>query len=613
MPLCPAGKQTNPSISAIVVAMILLAQQAALAQGPSELERIVVKVKTDNFGTEGSNSIDRETIGARVIGDWGASAGLAPLLKRSGAVDLRQRSGFGIQADLSLRGSTYEQVAVAIEGINLNDPQTGHHNLDLPLTSFDVEKVTLVKQGNTSFYGSGALVGSVDFALKRPQKKAFSAAAEYGQNALFGQTFSLSLPQKNWAARLSVEHRLAKAARPNTDFEYATSTLYLNRDFSAGSADLVFGYQEKDFGADSFYSNLFPEEEEHTRTWFWKAGWQADSYKGSLYLRRHHDKFILRRNNPTSVNYHTTYKYGLNARKEVDYSLGQLLFMLDCGNEEINSTNLGKHSRLFNAFSAGFSLTADKKIEAGLNCRLDYLEGWQTQYSYNLQAGYKLAPQLKIKGDVSRSLRLPTFTELYYSDSGNKGNSQLKAEQSDNFSGGAEFSASSFNVSLAGFLRRGRNLIDWTRASASEIWQATNLGRVDFSGLEVALRWQPKPQLGWLRAEDLSLAYLYMERDRKSSGFLSKYALDILKHKCAFNAGFIVWGVNFSWQLAYCQRYYGEGYFLADLYLARRINAGAVIWEPFFRVDNLANTSYSEVGGVPQPRRWLRGGLRMEW
>jgi iron complex outermembrane receptor protein len=594
--------------AAIITALLLAIQNTSFAEEPRQLERIVVKAKA------GAGSavcgVAEEEVSAQEIEAWGSEA-LVPLLGRSATVDLRQRSA--MQADLSLRGATYEQAAVAIEGINLNDPQTGHHNLDLPLTSFDVEKITLAKEGASSFYGAGALAGSVDFALKPVQKRVFSAEAEYGQNALFGQAFSFSLPRKNWQARLSLEHRLAKAARPNTDFEHATSSLYLKRDFSCGSADFLFGYQKKDFGADSFYSNLFPEEEEHTRTLLWKAGLQGDDYRGSLYLRQHRDKFILRRNNPASVNYHTTYKYGLNARKEMGAGPGRALFILDCGNEEINSTNLGKHSRLFNALAAGFSLPEGKKIVAAFTARLDYFQKRGAQYSYNFDAGYNLISGLKLKARASHSLRLPSFTELYYSDAANKGNDQLKVERSDNFSAGGEFSLSGFSASAAWFLRRGSNLIDWTRPAANSVWQATNLGRVDFSGGEFSARWQPPQKIKWLRSEEIAFSYLYIEHDRKTSGFLSKYALDILKHKYALNAGFFICGVNFSWQLSYCQRYYGETYFLADIFLSRKINAGAAVWEPFLRIDNLANTSYSEVGGVLQPGRWIRGGLRLKW
>ncbi|MFC1851207.1 TonB-dependent receptor [candidate division CSSED10-310 bacterium] len=56
------------------------------------------------------------------------------LLEYTVGVDIKQRGPFGIQADASIRGATFEQTLILIDGIKVSDPQKGHHNLDLPLT-----------------------------------------------------------------------------------------------------------------------------------------------------------------------------------------------------------------------------------------------------------------------------------------------------------------------------------------------------------------------------------------------------------------------------------------------------------------------------------------------
>ncbi len=156
---------------------------------------------------------------------------LADILDYVGGLDLRYRGTSGIQGDLSLKGSTYEQVAVLIDGLRVIDPQTGHHNLDIPLTDFDVEKIEVTKEGFSSLYGAGAFAGSINIVTKKPVKKSVNINTVMGEHALFGEAFSFSLPrsQGGLSARVSLDHKISKAARPNTDFEYETASLYLDK------------------------------------------------------------------------------------------------------------------------------------------------------------------------------------------------------------------------------------------------------------------------------------------------------------------------------------------------------------------------------------------------
>ena len=48
------------------------------------------------------------------------------ILKYALGVDVRQRGAMGMQTDISVRGGTFDQIAVLLNGINISDPQTGH-------------------------------------------------------------------------------------------------------------------------------------------------------------------------------------------------------------------------------------------------------------------------------------------------------------------------------------------------------------------------------------------------------------------------------------------------------------------------------------------------------
>lgn len=605
------------SIALGIFSALIFSPGAACAEELS-LEKIVVRPRESPASRSLKESYSTETVQSEKI-KQGVHDSLSDLLDSTSGVEVRTRGAFGIQGDLSLRGSTYEQVAVLIDGIRMNDPQTGHHNLDIPLTIFDLEKVGFIKEPVSSLYGAGASAGSINMITRKSgEKRSVDLEASGGEHALFTEGASLSIPYKDTYARVSFEHKQAKAARPNTDFASGTFSGYLAQKWERAVSDISLGYQKKDFGADSFYSNLFPEEEEHTETVFVRAGLDNDlggaQMKNNLFLRRHRDKFILRRNNPGAANNHTTYVYGLNSALALSGEYGDLLLGLDTGNEKIDSTNLGKHSRLFEAGSFGFTPRLGNNLNADLRLRVDHYQHWGWEESYNLGLGYDILPdKLKIKGSFASGFRIPTFTDLYYSDSANKGSPDLGIERSRQFSTGLEFKKDILTLGAGGFLRRGSDLIDWTRASSNDIWQATNLGRVDFRGLDFSLKISPARDRTGLGIKQLAFSYNYISAKKKASGFLSKYALDILKHKYLLAIYQNIFGLNLSWNMSYNERYYGEKYFLGNLYVGKKIAGKGFTAEPFISIDNLANSKYSEVGGVLQPGRWIRGGIKCSW
>ena len=61
------------------------------------------------------------------------------LLKYAVGVDVRQRGPLGAQTDVGIRGGNYEQVTILLNGININDPQTGHNAFDFPVDLSGIE------------------------------------------------------------------------------------------------------------------------------------------------------------------------------------------------------------------------------------------------------------------------------------------------------------------------------------------------------------------------------------------------------------------------------------------------------------------------------------------
>ena len=119
-------------------------QSKAAAEGEKEkitppTESILV---TGTFTPVPATEIDRSVsaMDAReaplLYGHWTDYLQLDP------SVDLRQRSPNGVQADLSIRGSGEGQALVLLNGLRMDDVQSSHHDLDLPLPT---EPVTRIK------------------------------------------------------------------------------------------------------------------------------------------------------------------------------------------------------------------------------------------------------------------------------------------------------------------------------------------------------------------------------------------------------------------------------------------------------------------------------------
>ena len=103
------------------------------------------------------------------------------LLEYAMNVDVRQRGGQGVQADISMRGGTFEQVLVMLNGIKLNDPQTGHHTMDLPVSLEQIERIEIITGGASRIFGNYAYTGAINIITK--SEMANSVSISGGENA----------------------------------------------------------------------------------------------------------------------------------------------------------------------------------------------------------------------------------------------------------------------------------------------------------------------------------------------------------------------------------------------------------------------------------------------
>ncbi|MFH1504313.1 MAG: TonB-dependent receptor [Candidatus Omnitrophota bacterium] len=515
---------------------------------------------------------------------------LEEVIDSSSSIDLNKRSAFGIQQDLSLRGSIFEDSSINLEGIEINDPQTGHFSLELPLTIADLEKAEIIKNSQ-----------KLNFRVKKPKYKGLLLKTSFGQHALFEELVSVNFGLKNIKNRFSVEHKTAKGGKQDTDFEIYN--LSFNSLFEAEDKEIefLFGALKKDFGAGNFYASSFPQEEEHITQRFFslRTALKKESFdlNNTLYFRRHTDKFILNRDNPPFyTNYHTSYVQGLNS--EIDFD-NNLFFAFDLKREKVTSTNLGCRQRDKQGIGAGIKKKQIGNFVINLEAGLDCASEWDCLERGRLDLGYPLSDNLKLKFSYSRLWRPPSFTELYYSSVSDRGNENLKVQKSNNFELGAGYSPwHNFDLSLCGFLRDQQATIDWVKNISSNPWQAENVGDIKAYGFDFYI--EARPNSSFLK--QVGIGYTYLELDKNSPYNFSKYVFGYNRHKLTSNLGFDVKGITLKLISCFSNPVDRKNYTTVDLKIEKEIANFTLSLEG----ANIFNKDYQEMKDIEAQGRWYK-------
>lgn len=218
---------------------------------------------------------------------------IADLLSGVLSADVRNRGVHGVQADISLRGGTFEQVLILIDGIKVSDPQTGHHNLNLPITRSEIERIEILSGAASKLYGPNAMGGVINIITKKETSRKVHLEASGGEFGLSELAGRVTLP----VGAFSTSRKKSNGYIENTEFDILTLS-YANS-ILLGGAGINFSarYMDKEFGAYKFYSDFFPNEWEATEALFLTADANLKAARFSIIprvsWRRHKDDFIL--------------------------------------------------------------------------------------------------------------------------------------------------------------------------------------------------------------------------------------------------------------------------------------------------------------------------------
>lgn len=516
------------------------------------------------------------------------------------SVDVRQRSPLGVQGDLSIRGSKFTQVQILIDGIKVHDPQTAHHNLDIPLSLADIERIEVLNGQGSTAYGENAIGGVVNIITRKPADLGLSGEVLAGQHQTAAGNLAFSFPVNKFGQSFSLDYQTSDGFLENRDFSTLNLTSLSSLEFPEGRLKLVAGHNRKAFGAAGFYAPL--PSREWTRTTF--AGLSAEWNKTTVkaHFRQHHDRFILDVDRPDYYqSEHTGRSFGLEG-----YSLfslhpgGRMAVGAEIRSDGITSGTLGDHGYRKLGLFTEYSLSDASGFFLSTGLRADLFSSFGGEVSPSLALGYVFSSRSKIRFSIGKAFRLPTFTELYYDSPANRGNPDLKAERSLAVETGFDtYPTGNTRWETTLFYRRDRDLIDWIRFEDAAVWLAENIRAVDFFGLESAFSHR-----NW----NISYTYLH-SRLNSPQDFTSKYVLNHPVHH--LTAG---WRIDLPYRLrldlngTFKQRRDADAYATLDVCIMRTFKG----MEWFLRITNLTGSRYEEIPGVPMPGRWILLGFRFK-
>ncbi len=524
-------------------------------------------------------------------------------LQSEPAVDVRQRAP-GVQGDLSIRGSSFGQTLVLIDGLRLNDAQTGHNNLDLPFPFAAIDRIEVLEGSGSTLYGADAVGGAVNFLTKAPEVTEVRVGAYGGSFGTNGQDGLVSYVRGPLTEEFTFTRELSTGFMANRDYRSLALGSESNWRSSLGLTRLLLGSSDRPFGAAGFYGN-YPSWE-RTRGWF--AGLSqtlGEHTELAFSFRRHTDLFDLFRYRPALYeNRHATESWEAAIRRWNQLRANtRVYYGLEGYRDSIDSTNLGTHTRDRGAGYVSVDARALRRFSINAGVREEYFTGGRTVATPSLSGGYWLNSRVRFHASASGAFRLPTFTDLYYSDPANVGNPNLKAERAWSFEGGAHVNWQRNTADVVIFRRYDRDNIDYVRNSASSIWRAANIDNLRFTGVEAAWRWQISS------GQRLDVTYAGLRGFQQAlSGQQAKYLFAYPVH-----SGTLTWWGHLPQQVTthlrtgVLQRYRQDAYPLVELSIERE-------WthvKPYLQVNNAANAGYQEIPGVRLPGRSYIAGLEL--
>ena len=338
-------------------------------------------------------------------------------------------------------------------------------------------------------------------------------------------------------------------------------------------------------------------------------------------------------------NYHLTNVYGGDANLVYDTKVSKTVIGAEVYDENILSNVLGNlmsgpiwvnwdpqavYTRMADRYNVNLyaeqSLIIKKfTLSAGL------LSYWNSDYGWKESPGIDLSYQLfnntRLFADVNHSVRIPSFTELYYSDPVHIANPDLKPEEITTYEIGARYLSRYTETDFSFYVNDGTNMIDWVKNSPDSVkWESKNLTQINTTGFGISTNLDFKKIFrSNFPLSALKVSYSYMDMSKSSGNYISYYVLDYLKNKVTIKLDINIYknilgsSIYYSWQDR-AGTFVDYPSMLERTYPQVNSLDLRIYWQKkyiflFVDVTNVLNETMYSYGEVILPGRWIKAGI----
>lgn len=596
-----------------LIAIIIFIQTGHMQQEPVKIdslkEIIVTSTRIDLPFKENSRSIN--IITSKTIKN-SAATNVADLLQQVAGIDIRRRGTAGNQADIYIRGGSFDQTLLLIDGIKMDDAQTGHHTMNAALPIEVIKRIEIIKGPAARVFGQNAFTGAINIVTKKELKNTVSAHLETGSFKQLNGSVTIGSNLKNTSHIIHVGKVTSEGYRMNSD--YNNSNYFIKSTFNkqAQPIQLMASFFDRKFGAEKFYTTN-PDWNEYEETQNSLIGFSTtfkiDNLKINprIYWRRNQDLFLLKRNEPNFFrNLHINNKIGAEINTTYNSKLGITGFGIDISKVYLKSNNLGYRNRFVtNLFLEHQFKFFNTKLDVTPGVAVTYFSDFKFHAFPGLDIGYKLTNQIKIFGNTGYTYRIPTYTDLFYTDPGTIGNANLEPEEALSVELGGSFFTTHFTSSFALFYRDSSSLIDYVKDNADDKYMAQNLRDLYTKGFDVSTSYNFK--INNLN-QSFALSYTFIEDEVGELKInFSRYAINSLKHHFIARLNTqLTKNLNFNTIYKHAERTAGLSYNVWDMSVIMATKP----FELSITAANIFNEDYIETGLVPMPPSHVLIGMR---
>ena len=599
------------SFLSILLATFTITAQAQELDKNQQLDSVIISsTRIDLPFKENSRTIT--VISASDIKN-SAATNVADLLQQVAGVDIRRRGTAGSQADLYIRGGGFDQTLLLIDGIKMDDAQTGHHTMNAALPIEVIQRIEIIKGPAARVFGQNAFTGAINIVTKKNLENSVSLNLETGSFGQLNAGVTVGTELENSSHIVHVGKLTSEGYRNNSDYDNSNYFVKSTFNKKAQAIEMIATFFDRKFGAENFYTTSpnFNEYEETKNSLIgFTTTFKTEKFKikPRIYWKRNEDLFLLKREDPSFFrNLHITDKIGAEVNASYTSEAGVTGFGVDVSKVYLRSNNLGNRNRFMtNVFLEHQFKLLDNKLDITPGIAVSYFSDFKFQAFPGLDVGYKINNNLKVYGNMGYTYRIPTYTDLFYNDFRTAGNANLEPEEAFAQELGIKYNTNTFSSSLAFFNRDAKNLIDYLRPNTTEtIYTATNIAEVNTRGFEFDTSYNFKI-IDF--NQTLAVGYTFLEDDiLDQNKNLSRYSLNTLKHHFTTRLSTQLFK-NLRQNIIYkhAERTTGQSYNVWDASLVLSLKQV----ELTATASNIFDADYIETGFTPMPPSNVLFGLR---